>query len=59
MLIPLNCLSSNYSNEYILPFATFNVLTGRIKFIDPKTNKISKYPSVNGYCTILFKKRDD
>jgi len=59
MLLPLNTLSSNYANEFLIPFTKINFLTGRIKFIDPEINLPSKYPSVNGYFTCLYPKREN
>ena len=59
LLLPINTLCSTYARYYILPYAEINnkiIITGRIKFLDPKTLKPSKYNSVNGYVTVFFGK---
>lgn len=61
MLIPINCLCSNYARDFLLPYAEFDkscIITGRHKFLDPVTNQPSKFNSVNGYVTVCYKKRN-
>jgi site-specific DNA-methyltransferase (adenine-specific) len=56
MLIPLNTLSANYAFKYIHGIADIKFIKGRIKFLDPDTNEVSKFPSRNGYVLIHYKR---
>jgi phage N-6-adenine-methyltransferase len=53
-LIPINTLCSSYGKKYILPHAKFHIITGRINFLNPRTQRPSKLNSVNGYVTIYY-----
>jgi len=56
MLLPVNVLGSEYSKKFILPFIKYKpeMFLGRIRFLDPITNKPSKYNSVNSYFTYAY-----
>lgn len=56
-ILPINTLCSNYASKYILPFAKYQPLTGRIKFLCPNCFEPTKLNSVNGYVTIFYDKR--
>jgi len=60
MLIPINCMTSNYFKKFALPYIEFKkeMILSRIRFLDPETNEPSKFNSVNGYVTICFKHRN-
>jgi len=55
-LIPLNVLSSEYAFKYIHGIAEIKFLKGRPKFLNPTNQKISKFPSRNGYILIIYGK---
>lgn len=57
MLIPINTLCSNYARRYLLEYAKFKVITGRIKFCCPHCGTPTKLNSVNGYVSVLYEKR--
>lgn len=59
MLLPVNTLTSNYFKKYAMPYIKFQkkMILSRINFLNPRTNKPSKYNSVNGYMTIFYERR--
>ena len=60
LLLPINTLCSTYARKYILPYVHIskkNILTGRITFLRPRSQKPSEYGSVNGYVTIYYGRR--
>lgn len=60
LLLPINTLCSNYAKKYILPYIKFDrrmIIQGRIKFLNPISQKESKLNSVNGYVFCYYPKR--
>ena len=60
LLLPINTLCSSYARKYILPFIKFDkrmIIQGRIKFLNPISQKESKLDSVNGYVFCFYPKR--
>ena len=59
MLIPINCMTANYFKAFALPWIEFKkeMILSRIRFLNPKSLKPSKFNSVNGYVTIFYNKR--
>lgn len=59
MLLPINTMTSNYFKQFALPYIQFKrkMILNRINFLDYKTQKPSKFNSVNGYVSVFFKKR--
>ena len=59
MLLPVNVLTANYFTKYAMPYIKFQkkMVLSRINFLNPRTNKPSKYNSVNGYMTIFYDTR--
>lgn len=57
LLLPVNTLCSNYGKRFILHKAKIAILTGRIKFLRPISQKDSEFNSVNGYVTIYYGRR--
>lgn len=52
LLLPINTLTSSYAKKHLLPVIKFEkkmIIEGRHKFLTPRSLKVSKEPSVNGY----------
>ena len=56
MLLPLNSIDTKAFHKYIQNKFFYEVLEGRISFIDPKTNK-PKSSNNSGTVVIYFKKK--
>uniref|UniRef100_A0AAT9JEJ5 ORF27 n=1 Tax=Nitrosopumilaceae spindle-shaped virus TaxID=3065433 RepID=A0AAT9JEJ5_9VIRU len=60
LLLPINVLTSAYAIKYLLPVIKFTkkmIIPGRHKFLSPRSLKISKQPSVNGYVSCYIPNR--
>lgn len=60
LVLPINTLCSEYALKYILPYVEISrkiIITGRHKFLSPRSQKESKLNSVNGYVTIYYGRR--
>lgn len=56
MILPTNCIESEAFQKYIYPNYHFEVLKGRVCFIDPET-KQPKQGNNSGTIIVYFKKR--
>jgi len=60
-ILPINVLTSNYAQKYIIPYIVPNlkkmIIQGRISFLN-KAQKKSKHNSVNGYVTVYYPRRN-
>lgn len=55
MILPTNTMSSIYWHKCIEGIAEYHPIQGRIKFLID--GKISKFPSRNAYCVVIWRKR--
>lgn len=56
MILPLNCMDTKVWHEYIEGRYHYEILKGRIAFIDPETNKPKKGNN-SGTVIVYFKKK--
>lgn len=56
MILPANCIDSEAFQEIIYPNYHFEILKGRVSFIDPETKKPKKGNN-SGTVIVYFKKR--
>lgn len=59
LLIPINTLTSDYAEKYLFPYVEISkkmIIKGRHRFLN-RAQKPSKEISVNGYVTLLAKRR--
>jgi len=55
MILPLNCMDSHAFQTFIYPYFHFEILRGRVSFIDPET-KQPKLKNNSGTVIVYFKK---
>jgi hypothetical protein len=56
-LLPINVLTSSYAIKHLVPVIRFEkkmLIEGRHKFLTPRSLKVSKEPSVNGYVAVYI-----
>lgn len=56
MILPSNCMDGDAFQTYIYPYYHFEILRGRVSFIDPETKKPKKGNN-SGTVIVYFKKK--